>query len=51
VAVLVKPFLWSSPPQALMVPGDGPTGSCPSTGAGGFVIRGAPWPQTTFYPW
>lgn len=51
MAALVKLFLLSSPPHALRVPVDGPTASCPSPCAGGFVIRGTPWPQTTFYPW
>jgi len=51
VAVLVKPFLLPSSPRAILVPVEGPTGACPPTCAGGFVIRGALWPQTTFYPW
>jgi hypothetical protein len=45
VAALVKLFLRSSPPHALMVPVEGSTGACPSTCAGGFVIRGAHWPK------
>ena len=51
VAALVKLFLVSSSPHAIIVPVEGPTGACLPPCAGGFLIRGALWPQTTFYPW
>src|SRR5215831_5483206 len=35
--------------HALIVPVEGSTGAYPPTCAGGFLIRGALWPQTTFY--
>ena len=39
------------PLHALRVPVAGSTEAYPPTCAGGFMIRGALWPQTTFYPW
>ena len=43
-------LFFPSSPRAILVPVEGPPGACPPSCAGGFVIRGAPWPQTTFYP-